>query len=147
MKKQTAASRSAGARPGGGLTLRLLIKLQALYCLLGIGYNVVSLVLAKTGGSPLSSTSPVTGFIVMAAYGGCVAVGALHYVRIYRVLMALSVLVLGYGGIVIHVMNFMAGRTFLYDSTAAWAVAVGINVYGIVLNFIAALGLFSDETR
>ncbi len=146
MKKSTAASRSAGAStpPRGGLTLGLLLRLQVFYCLLGVGYNLVSLVLSKTGGSTLAPTNPVTGMIVMAVYGGCLAVGALGYARIYRILMGLCVLVLGYGGVVVHLLNYTTGRTFLYDSTLAWGLAVGINLFGLVLNFIGALGLFSD---
>ena len=149
MKKQTSPAGAVSRRPSGtsGLSLKRLLILQVIYCLLGIGYNVVSLILSRTGGSPLSATNPVTGMLVMAVYGGCLAVGALRYVRIYRVLMALSILVFGYGGVVVHIMNLVAGRAFLYSSMAAWGVAVGINVFGLVLNFIAALGLFSDEKK
>jgi hypothetical protein len=149
MKKTTAPSGMAG-KPlpqKRGLTLGLLLKLQVLYVLAGIGYNVVSLVLSRTGGSRLSPTDPASGLIVMAVYGGCLLVGRLGYTRIYRILMALSVLVLGYGGVVLHLTNYTAGRAFLYDSTLAWAAAVGINLFGLVLNFIGALGFFSDEGK
>jgi hypothetical protein len=149
MKNKTTPSGAIGKRPqpSSGLTLPLLLKLQVVYCLLGIGYNVVSLILSRTGGSGLAPTNPLMGMVVMAVYGGCLAVGALGYVRIYRILMALSVLVLGYGGVVVHLVNYTAGRTFLYDSTVAWGVALAINLFGIVLNFIGALGLFSDEKK
>jgi|GEM_PF-435907 len=149
MKKSSAVSADTGDRSphGGGLTLRLLLKLQLAYCLLGVGYNVVSFVLSRTGGSTLSPTDPVTGAISMAAYGGCLLVGLLGYVRIYRILMALSVFVFGYGGVVVHIVNFTAGRTFLYASILAWGLAVAINLYGLVLNFIGALRFFSDEAR
>ena len=149
MKKSTAPSKNEvkTAPPRGGLTLRLLLRLQVFYCLLGVGYNLVSLVLSKTGGTALAPTNPVTGLIVMAVYGGCLAVGALGYARIYRVLMGLCVLVLGYGGVVVHLLNYTTGRTSLYDSTLAWGLAVGINLFGLVLNFIGALGLFTDEGK
>ncbi|MBN2225176.1 MAG: hypothetical protein JW765_10905 [Deltaproteobacteria bacterium] len=132
--------------PTGGLTLGLLLKLQVVYCLLGIGYNVVSLIGSRTGGSALAPTNPMMGMVVMAVYGGCLLVGALKYVRIYRILMALSVLVLGYGGVVLHLVNFTAARTFLYYSIVAWGAAVAVNLFGLVLNFIGALRLFSNET-
>jgi hypothetical protein len=148
MKKSTALPVNDGRQtPRGGVTLDLLLKLQAVYCLLGIGYNVVSLVLSRTGGSTLSPTDPVMGFVSMAVYGGCLLVGVLQYKRIYRILMALSVMVLGYGGVVLHLVNYTAGRTFLYDSMLAWGAAVCINLFGLVLNFIGALGFFSDEGK
>ncbi len=149
MNKQTAQAKGIKSRTSGasGLSLGLLLKLQAAYCLMGIGYNIVSLILSRTGGSTLAPTNPVMGMIVLAVYGGCLAVGLLKYVRIYRILMALGVLVLGYGGVVLHLVNFTVGRAFLYHSVTAWAVAVGINLFGLVLNFIGALGLFSDEAR
>ncbi len=149
MKKQTALTAAVGKElPGkSGITLGHLLMLQVAYCLLGIGYNVLSLILTATGGSPLSATRPITGMLVMLVYGGCLAVGALRYVRIYRVLMALSILVFGYGGVIVHIMNFASGRTFLYSSIVAWSAAVAINVYGLVLNFIGALGLFSDVKK
>ncbi len=149
MKKETATKSTAagGATGSSGLTLGLLLRLQLVYCLLGIGYNVVSLILSRTGGSTLAPTDPVMGMVVMAVYGGCLLVGALRYVRIYRVLSALSVLVLGYGGVVVHLVNFTAGHSFLYRGTVAWGAAVGINLFGLVLNFIGALGLFSDKRK
>jgi hypothetical protein len=149
MKKPATPKGAVKVAPSGtsGLSLNLLLILQAVYCLAGIGYNVISLILSRTGGTPLSATNPVTGMIVMAVYGGCLVVGALRYVRIYRVLMALSLLVFGYGGVIVHVMNFAADRTFLYSSMTAWAVAIGINVFGLVLNLVAALGFFSDAKK
>jgi hypothetical protein len=148
MKKPATPAPAAHEKPGvSGLSLRLLLILQVAYCLMGIGYNALSLLLSRTGGSPLSATNPVTGMIVMLVYGGCLAVGALRYVRIYRVLMAFSILVFGYGGVVIHLVNFISGRTFLYSSIVAWGAAVAINLFGLVLNFIGALGLFSDDRK
>jgi hypothetical protein len=147
MKKETAPGKTAagGTEASSGLTLGLLLRLQLVYCLLGIGYNVVSLIVSRTGGSTLAPTDPVMGMIVMAVYGGCLLVGALRYVRIYRILAALSVLVLGYGGVVVHLVNFAAGHAFLYRGIVAWGAAVAINLFGLVLNFIGALGLFSEK--
>ncbi len=149
MKKTSTPTGAADKRPQApsGLTLGHLLKLQLAYCFSGIAYNVVSLILSRTTGTALAPTNPVTGMAVVAVYGGCLAVGAMGYTRIYRILMALSVLVLGYGGVVVHVMNFTVGRTFLYDSIVAWGAAVGINVFGLVLNLIGALGLFSDKKK
>ena len=149
MKKKTSPTAATNIRPqpSSGLTLPLLLKLQVFYCFLGIGYNVVSLIGSRTGGEALAPTNPVMGMVVMAVYGGCLAVGALGYGRIYRVLMALAVLVLGYGGVVVHLVNYTAGRTFLYYSIVTWGAALAINLFGIVLNFIGALGLFSDKKK
>ena len=134
------------AGQGGRPRLSRLLILQAVYCALGIGYNAISLLLIRTGGHPLSPTDPVMGMVVMAAYGACLVTGLLDYLTIYRVLMGLCVFVLGWGGVVTHIINAF-GRLFLYGSTLAWGSAVAINLFGLVLNVLAASGFFARDGR
>jgi hypothetical protein len=150
VKKSPARDAKAAPEKTGRPTLSTLLILQAVYCALGIGYNALSLALAKSGGHPLSATDPVKGMIVMLVYGACLIPAVLNYITIYRVLMALAVITLGFGGVVTHIVNLSSGRMFLYDSIVAWGVAVAINLFGLVLNVMAVLGLFrarvSDTT-
>ena len=59
----------------------------------------------------------------------------------YRTLMGIAVIILGYGGVVTHIINVLS-RPALYSSLAAWAVAVVINLFGLALNVIAVSGKF-----
>jgi hypothetical protein len=57
--------------------------------------------------------------------------------------MVLGVIAFSYGGIVIHFIKYFHDPS-QYASAAAWAVAVGINIFGLCFNVIAALGRFEN---
>ena len=123
-------------------TLKLLLWCQAAYGLLGLGYNVVSYLFTATGRRPLSATNPVTGALTMLAFGLFLLPGVFGAVTVYRVLMGLCVLIFGYGGVVKHVTGYLKSGPAGYGSGPAWALAVGINAFGLVLNVMAAAGFF-----
>jgi hypothetical protein len=123
------------------IKLRSLLQLQILYALMGIAYNGVSFYYAMVLKQPLSSTSPVLGTITMTIYALFLIPGFLGKITFYRILMLVAILVIGWGGIVTHIINIFT-QPQLYYSLVAWAIAVGINVFGLVLNIIAALGKF-----
>ena len=52
--------------------------------------------------------------------------------------MGASVLLLGYGGIVVHLLHM--GHLEYYQSVWSWAGAIGINSFGLVLNLAAGFG-------
>jgi hypothetical protein len=126
------------------MKLKTLLFLQLAYLVLGTGYNVVSYAMVASGRAPLAPTPPILGAASMAIYGLCLLPGVFRYVTVYRVLMAIAVFVLGYGGVVKHILNFPAGLS-VYASPAAWVAAVAINIYGAVLNVAAAAGRFHRE--
>jgi len=126
------------------MTLRRLLCLQIIYALMGIGYNVVSYYQVSSGGQQLSSTDPLTGGLVMFCYGLFLIPGFLRSVKIYRVLMIIAIIGIGYGGVVKHILNYFNDLT-LYSSTVAWAFALGINLFGLILNVMAAAGLYRIE--
>lgn len=111
--------------------------------LLAIGYNVVSFLLSATGERPLSSTSPAVGVAVMVIYALFLLTGYADRIMLYRVLMGLAVLVLGYGGVISHLANFEQ-MAELYQSVSAWMGAIVINIFGLVLNIFAVLGKFRN---
>jgi len=124
------------------IVLSLLLRLQLLYCLLGIGYNAVSYIQLKRGKRQLSTNSPLGGAAFMALYGILLLVGLAGYEVAYRVSMGLCLVVYGYGGIVKHVREYTRNPG-AYSSKIAWLFAVGINSFGAVLNFWAVSGRFT----
>jgi hypothetical protein len=122
--------------------IRKLLLLQVIYCLLGLGYNLVSYILISKGAPPLSATAPLVGAVSMLVYGICLAPGFLGAHRVYRVLMAAAIIVYGYGGVIKHLLNMTQEGLAQYHSLAAWAFAMGINVFGLILNILAVAGKF-----
>jgi hypothetical protein len=110
---------------------------------MGIGYNILSFCVVTSGGRQLSTTNPVTGGVSLALYGLSLLTAYYGFIRVYRALMALSIVAFGYGGIVIHFMNYLRDPS-QYASTAAWVIAVGINIFGLFFNLAAALGRFEN---
>jgi hypothetical protein len=122
------------------LKLKTLLLAQCLYAIMGIGYNVLSCLAVSSGGKAFSTTAPLTGSLSLALYGLCLLPGFLGHLRVYRILMGLSIVVFGYGGIVKHLLNYPGGLD-VYSSMTAYVIAIGINVFGLVLNVIAAAGV------
>jgi len=126
------------------LAISSLLKLQFLYCMFGVGYNVVSYILAATGNQPLSSTSPVVGTVFMSLYGLSLITAYKGLYKTYRILMAFFILTIGYGGIVKHFIVY-AQQPDAYSSQLAWALAIGSNAFGFLLNLLAVAGRFETD--
>ncbi|TAL32655.1 MAG: hypothetical protein EPN93_15845 [Spirochaetes bacterium] len=126
--------------------MKSLLRLQVAYAITGILYNAASYATLQLHGFTLAPTAPITGALVMGAYYLCLLPGFMGYRTAYRVLMCFAIAVFGYGGIVVHILNY-PGNLHLYASTAAWAAAIGINAAGLVLNFLGASGLFLKKER
>lgn len=122
------------------MKLILLLKLQVLYLALGLGYNLISLIFYYSVGKALSDTSPLLGAVSLLIYGLFLLVGFLGKQQAYRLLMLVALMVLGYGGVVSHILNY--SNLELYYSAAAWLSAILINLYGAVLNLLAVTGRF-----
>ena len=118
---------------------RLLI-LQMIYCFAGVMYNVGSLLALRNGQPAWASTDAVFGVFGMSLYGLFLSSGLLKNLTLYRVLMGLSVILYGYGGVLAHLLNI--GHLELYQSVWTWAGAIGVNSFGLVLNLVAALGWY-----
>jgi hypothetical protein len=125
------------------MKLSQLLKLQAIYMLLGISYNLVSLFMVSTGSRPLSSTSAYLGIVTLLIYGVFLLFGHFGRLKLYRLLMLISFVVFGYGGVISHLLNF--SRLDLYYSFGAWLLAIIINLMGVSLNFMAMTGGFATD--
>jgi len=128
---------------GPSITLKTLLRLQCVYACLGIGYNVLSYLAVLSGGRAFSDTAPLTGGLSLALYALCLIPGFFGKISVYRVLMGLAIVVFGYGGIIKHLLNYPGGLDH-YVSMTAFVLAIGINVFGLVLNVIAAVGKFES---
>ena len=123
------------------MKLATLLRLQVIYFVLGMLYNGLSFYLTSTGQPALAPTQPVLGAISMIVYALFLIPGFLRRITLYRILMGVAILVMGYGGVVTHIINIFT-QPQVYSSIAAWAAAVGTNLFGLVLNIIAVLGKF-----
>ena len=123
------------------MKLTTLLRLQVIYFVLGMLYNGLSLYLTSTGKPALAPTQPVLGAISMIVYALFLIPGFLRKITLYRVLMVVAILVMGYGGVVTHIINIFT-QPQVYSSIIGWAAAVGINLFGLVLNIIAFSGKF-----
>jgi hypothetical protein len=128
------------------MRLKTLLGLQLAYAVLGIAYNMVSLFLTLRGEHPLAPTQPVLGMIAMVVYAILLIPGFLHKVKLYRVLMGVAAVYFACFGIVIHIINIFS-QPQLYSSMLAWALAVAINLFGLVWNLIAVLGKFKMPAK
>jgi len=115
--------------------------LQMAYCFTGIMYNVGSLLAQRNGQAAWASTDPVMGVVGVALYGLFLSAGLMKNPTLYRVLMGTSVVLLGYGGVITHLLNI--GHLELYQSVWTWAGAIGVNGFGLALNLAAAFGRFA----
>ena len=120
------------------MKLIMLLKLQLLYLIFGLAYNLISLIMFYSGGKALSETSPLLGAVTLLIYGLFLLTGFAGKQKAYRVLMLVAFVVLGYGGVISHILNY--SNLELYYSATVWLVAILINLYGAVLNLIAFTG-------
>ena len=123
------------------MKLERLLRLQFLYCLLGILFNVISAYLLSQGMKALTPTEPLAGIVVMSIYGLFLLSGKMRQIRLYRVLMGLAVMIFIYSGIIKHMIS-LTQNPELYFSLASGLIAIAINLFGLILNIRAAMGKF-----
>jgi uncharacterized membrane protein len=123
------------------MPLQKLLRLQLLYYVLGILFNAVSYYLIQSGGQALTPNEPIAGSIGMTLYACFLIPGFLKKISLYRILMGVAVVLLGYGGVLNHI-NFVQDSPELYHSLTAGIIGVSINIFGLVLNVLALTGRF-----
>ena len=123
------------------MKLPRLLKLQLLYYLAGMIFNTISFLLINKAGTPLTPNDPIMGCIAMTIYALFLIPGFLHKIKIYRFLMIVAVFLLGYGGVINH-FNMINESPELYHSVTAGVIGVMINIFGLTLNILAAIGKF-----
>jgi len=126
------------------LTLNRLVLLQIIYCVMGLLYNVASLIDLRSGDSAWAPTDAVFGIFGMTTYLLFVATAMLEHKVVYRLLMAIAVVLVGYNGVLKHLFNL--GDLHLYQSVWTWISAILVNSSGAVLALVGACGLFQNST-
>ncbi len=124
------------------MQLERLLKLQLLYCLLGILFNLISWFMLFQETKALTPTDPGAGIIVMSVYGLFLISGKMRKRSLYRILMGLAVAIFIYGGLIKHIIGLNQSPE-VYYSLVTGLVAIGINLFGLVLNSLAALEKFT----
>ena len=123
------------------MALPELLRFQSLYCFLGILFNLISWWMLSQGETGLTPTDPLIGIGVMLTYGLFLIPGKMGKLKLYRIIMGLAVSVFGYGGVIKHII-LLTQSPEMYYSVIAGVIAILINLFGLVLNLMAALGKF-----
>ena len=123
------------------IKLRNLVCLQMTYCCAGLLYNVCSMVSLNDTGQPWAPIDPALGVFGMTVYFFVCSVfwGRL---AIYKTLMVVALILIGYNGVIKHVVNY--ADLELYRSAATWMSAIVVNGVGTALAGIAAVGIFDN---
>lgn len=115
------------------MNLRMLLKFQLVWVVLGLGYNGVSVWRIESGGVALSPTEPFSGAIFVGICGLIVFAGLSKTKRLYRFSAPCLALLLSYSGVGLHIINILADASLTgYASFTAWLLAVLINAYGVI---------------
>ena len=123
------------------MKLKTLLLLQCFYFFLGLGFNILNYFHIQSGGFPYSPTPPLLGGITMCLYGLSLLTGYFLFIKFYRVLMVVSVLVLGIYAVGTNLLNYSQMDT-LYFSWITYMAGTGMNAFGMILNLLAALKRF-----
>ena len=108
----------------------------ALYFVLAIGYNLVSVALGEANRSPLAPTEPVPAITMMALLYVIYAAEDLLGPVAWSALLAVFLVLIARFGIYRHLVGY---STTGYASRTAWALAIGINVYGVTVLCVTIL--------
>ena len=112
------------------------------FYLLATGYLAVSYWSISQGKPALSAADPVTSGILLSIYCVFLLAGVLKAHTLYRVLMGISVVGFGYGGVIYNILNYLQNGLEGYSSFTAWIIAIAINTYRLIFNFLAAIGKY-----
>jgi hypothetical protein len=108
-----------------------LLPAQAGYTAAGLAYNAISLFEARHGRPPLTRGPAAINAGIFVLYAAALVLGAFGFTTGYRVAIAVFVVLLGYGGVVVHLRR---GPTDFYRGKTAWVCAIAINGIGFALN-------------
>lgn len=125
------------------LTLRSLIVLQTSFAAASLAYLFTSVIRTKLTGEPLSAAPLLPSVLMFIGYIGCLYLPRIGKIGWYRVSMVVAIVLFGGGGVIGNVMRYLDSGLAQYATFGAWLVAVAINAYGTILNFIAAMGWFT----
>jgi hypothetical protein len=127
------------------IRLSKLVRLQALFATLSLTYLLVSAVRQQITGEPLSAAAIGPSILMFLFYCGALFLPRFGKLGWYRTSMLPALVLFGIGGVIGNIARYLDSGLAEYASFFAWAIAVAINLFGTVLNVIAAFGLFGKE--
>ena len=114
-----------------------LIALQLVYLAVGMGCNAVSFFLIRRGRQPLAPTRLGLATVLFGIYAAGLGIGAAGNDVIYRLIMAIFVVIGAWMGIASHILRGYSPNG--YFSRGSWCLAIGVNLFGLVLNVIGVI--------
>ncbi|KUJ83189.1 hypothetical protein AVO45_18575 [Ruegeria marisrubri] len=124
------------------LALPKLLRLQAVFAAMAIGFLIASGIRASWVGAPLSAADVPSSITLFVRYSACLFLPRYGEIGWYRIAMIPALVAFGGGGVIGNVVNFSQNGLASYASLPVFFVAIAINAFGSVLNIAAALGLF-----
>lgn len=124
------------------IKLQLLIYLQYAFAVLSVSYLFASLWRLHATGEALSAAAIWPSILMFVAYSACLTLPYFGKIGWYRFSMVFALILFGAGGVIGNISRYLNSGLEHYASVPAWAIAVGINLFGTILNIIALLGLF-----
>lgn len=128
-----------------GLRLPYVIANQVAFAAASVGYLLTSLYLEVTSGAGLSAAPMAFSLIAFAVYFACLFLPRFGMMRSYRTVMVIALILFGGGGVIGNIVRYFQTGLEQYASFYAWIIAVAINSYGTIFNFIAASGWFRSK--
>ncbi len=128
------------------MRINKLVRLQAIFSVASVSYLLTSAYLESSTGAGLSAAPIGFSLAAFGVYSLCLLLPRLGHPKLYRVAMVGALLIFGGGGVVGNVVLYFQSGLERYASFSAWLVAVSINLYGTILNVIAACGWFRTRT-
>jgi hypothetical protein len=127
--------------------LQRLIWMQALWLLLALSYNAVSWWQLNVGLAGLSPTNPVIAFFVVAVIAlPIIGLGLAGKNRLYFHLNWLFIFMTG-SATYTHLLPYLGYADFSsYASTLSWALALLINLFGMIAGILATWQVFQLKT-
>ena len=106
------------------------------YFAMAVGYNILSLVWKDWKDSQLSPTQPIQAIVTMVLLYVVYAAKEVLGGTAWTLLIGVFLLLILRFGIYQHLANYSPDD---YASRAAWAIAIAVNAYGVLVLFLAVL--------
>ena len=116
------------------MDVQMLKFATALYFTLAIGYNIASLARMDMNKAALAPTEPVQAIVIMSLLYVIYASGPVLGRTAWTALVAVFVLLIARFGIYRHLVGYTPAD---YSSRIAWAAAIAINAYGVLVLCLA----------
>jgi len=125
------------------MKFRTLLWHQMAWFVLAIGCNLFSIWRMSQGMSPLSSTDPIQGIVIFLVFSPVLWFGLKQWYIGYLIPNVLFLSMIAYGGIALHVQNWILDSTLSqYASTESWLLVVAVNFYGVCVSVLASFAAF-----